>query len=84
MNEDLDDGPIIVQKEVPIKPDDTLHSLVLRSKVGYGASALADAVARILHEDVQVKANDEEEATYFSFPTPESIQRFRERGRRIR
>ena len=30
MNEQLDDGSIIIQKEVPIRPDDTLHSLVLR------------------------------------------------------
>jgi methionyl-tRNA formyltransferase len=84
MNEELDDGPIIVQKEVPIRPDDTLHSLVLRSKVKYGASALAEAVRRIREGKVDLKENDEVRATYFSFPTVEAIQRFRERGRKIR
>jgi len=84
MNEDLDDGPIIVQKEVPIRPDDTLHSLVLRSKVEYGASALSEAVEHIRDGRVRVTANDEDEATYFSFPTPEAIEEFRARGRRIR
>ncbi|MCS4034083.1 methionyl-tRNA formyltransferase [Salinibacter ruber] len=84
MNEDLDDGPIIVQKEVPIRPSDTLHSLVLRSKVQYGASALADAVQHIEDGTVEMTDNPEEEATYFSFPTPDAIARFRDRGRRIR
>ncbi len=84
MNEELDDGPIIVQREVPIRSDDTLHSLVLRSKVEYGVPALAEAVRQIMEGRVEPKENDGEEATYFSFPTPEAIQRFRERGRQIR
>lgn len=84
MNEELDDGPIIVQKEVPIRPDDTLHSLVLRSKVQYGASALAEAVQQIEDGTVETKENPEDEATYFSFPDAEAIQQFRERGRKIR
>jgi len=84
MNEELDDGPIIVQKEVPIRPDDTLHSLVLRSKVQYGASALAEAVQHIESGTVETLDNPEEEATYFSFPDGEAIRRFRARGRKIR
>ena len=84
MNEELDDGPIIVQRRVPIQPDDTLHSLVLRSKVGYGASALAEAVTRILEGSVETIPNPEADATYFSFPTDEAIQQFHDRGRRIR
>jgi methionyl-tRNA formyltransferase len=84
MNEDLDDGPIIVQKEVPIRPDDTLHSLVLRSKVQYGASALAETVQQIESGTLETKDNSESEATYFSFPDAEAIRRFRKRGRKIR
>ena len=84
MNEELDDGPIIVQKEVPIRSDDTLHSLVLRSKVQYGASALAESVRQIMKDAVDTKENPEEGATYYSFPSAEAIRRFRERGRRIR
>jgi methionyl-tRNA formyltransferase len=84
MNENLDDGPIIVQKEVPIKANDTLHSLVLRSKVEYGASALAEAVRQIIRGRVDPKTNDEANATYYSFPTAAAIRKFRERGRKIR
>jgi len=84
MNEELDDGPIIVQEEVPIKPDDTLHSLVLRSKVRHGGPTLAEAVRRIMSGGVELRENDESKATYFSFPNSEAIERFRERGRKIR
>jgi len=84
MNEKLDDGPIIVQKEVPIEPNDTLHALVLKSKVGYGASALAEAVEQIMEGTVEAKPNSEEEATYFSFPDRAAITRFRKRGRKTR
>jgi methionyl-tRNA formyltransferase len=84
MNERLDDGPILVQKTVPIRGDDTLHSLVLRSKVGYGAPALVEAVRRIQDGSPETIENPESDATYFSFPTPGAIQRFRSNGRRIR
>lgn len=84
MNEKLDDGPILVQKEVPIRRDDTLHSLVLRSKVGYGAPALVEAIERIRDGNPETHENPESDATYFSFPTAEAIQRFRSNGRRVR
>lgn len=84
MNEELDDGHIIVQREVPIKPDDTLHSLVLRSKAEYGAPALADAVRKIISGNVELQENEAERATYYSFPDEEAIAQFREMGRRIR
>lgn len=84
MNEALDDGPIIVQKEVPIAPDDTLHSLVLKSKVDYGISALAEAVAQIAGGRVETQPNREDNATYFSFPDQEAVAAFRRRGRTVR
>lgn len=84
MNEALDDGPILLQRTVSIRPDDTLHSLVMRSKVRHGAPALAEAIRQIQSGSVSTTPNPEAAATYFSFPTPEAIRRFRTRGRRIR
>jgi methionyl-tRNA formyltransferase len=84
VNEGLDDGPIIVQERVPIKQEDTLHSLVLRSKVQFGATALAAAVRQMLDGTVSVQDNPAEDASYFSFPTREAIRDFRARGRRVR
>lgn len=84
VNEDLDDGPIILQKHVPIQPEDTLHSLVLRSKVQFGATALAEAVEQIRDGTVSLQENPAEDASYYSFPTREAIRDFRARGRRVR
>ncbi len=84
MNEKVDDGPIIVQRRVPIKQNDTLHSLVLRSKVGYGAEALAEAVTRIENGTVTTTPNNAEEGSYYSKPTKEAVAEFRKRGRRFR
>lgn len=84
MNEKLDDGPIIVQKEVPISEKDTLHSLILKSKVQYGAKALAEAVAKIGNGEVKTLKNDSSEATYYKFPDEEAIKRFYGRGKKIR
>jgi methionyl-tRNA formyltransferase len=84
MNEKLDDGPIIVQKRVPIRDDDTMHTLVMRSKVEYGADALAEAIQQIMSGEVNATPNESRLATYYPFPTAEAIARFRRRGRRIR
>jgi len=84
MNEKLDDGPILVQRTVPIRLDDTMHSLVRRSKTKYAPSALATAVERILEGDIETIENPESEASYVSFPDAEAIARFRAGGRSIR
>jgi folate-dependent phosphoribosylglycinamide formyltransferase PurN len=84
MNEALDDGPIIVQRDVPITSEDTLHTLIRKSKIEYGAPALAEALQRIAEDRVETQENDEAQATYFSFPTDEAIAAFRRSGRRVR
>jgi len=84
MNEKLDDGPIILQREMEILDTDTLHSLILRSKVGVGAELLAEAVALIEAGNVETRPNDAAQATSVRFPTAEAIRAFRERGRKVR
>lgn len=81
MNEDLDDGPIIVQKAVPIHEDETQASLMRRCKV-VGGRLLAEAIDLFDVDGVQPRPNPREEATYFSFPTAEQAREFRARGNR--
>lgn len=78
----LDDGEILVQKEVPITPDDTWDTLVTRSK-SIGAQALIEAIKQIQNGTVQRKPNREEDSTYFSFPTAEDKKAFLKAGRRF-
>jgi methionyl-tRNA formyltransferase len=83
MTERLDDGDIIRQEPVPILADDTLDSLIRRTK-RFGAEALLQALEDIEQGKVVCKPNDASQATYFSFPTRKDAQRFRALGRRFR
>ncbi len=76
----LDDGDIILQREVEILPDDTWDSLVRKNKAA-GAQALIDAVRQIKDGSVKRKPNLEEDATYYSFPTAKDRRAFLQAGR---
>ena len=78
----LDDGDIILQREIEILPEDTWDSLVRKTKEA-GARALVDAVQQIKDGTVKRKPNPEEEATYFSFPTAKDRKTFIQAGRRF-
>ncbi len=78
----LDDGDIILQREIEILPEDTWDSLVRKTKEA-GAQALIDAVRQIKDGSVKRKPNLEEEATYFSFPTAKDRKAFIQAGRRF-
>jgi methionyl-tRNA formyltransferase len=82
MNEQLDDGPIIRQCTVPIAPRETQHSLLLKTKK-LGAELLLEALAALEQGAVELQANAKEQATYYSFPTPEDGRRFRALGLRF-
>lgn len=82
LDDQLDNGPILVQEEVPISPDDTWDSLVTKTKVA-GAEALIRAVGQIKVGTVERRPNREEEATYFSFPLARDRKVFLGRGRRF-
>lgn len=82
MNEHLDDGPILLQRKVPIAPDETHHSLILKTK-RVGAELLLEALEQLERGKVETKVNAREQATYYSFPTPQDGRRFRELGLRF-
>ena len=82
MNEQLDDGPIVLQRTIPIAPDETQHSLLLKTK-RLGAELLLEALAALEQGAVEPQINATEQATYYSFPTPEDGRRFRALGLRF-
>lgn len=81
MNEHLDDGPIVLQQAVAIRPGETQRSLMRRCKV-VGGRLLAEAFDLFEEGRIQTRDNPRDEATYHTFPTPEEARRFRERGGR--
>ncbi len=78
--EELDDGDILIQEPVPIYKDDSLDSLITRSK-HIGVEALLKALDQLGKGMVKPIANDRNLATYFSFPTRADAERFRSQGR---
>jgi methionyl-tRNA formyltransferase len=82
MNEDLDDGPILLQERVPIAPDDTQDTLIRKTKAA-GARLLVEAIDRLERGTVATMPNDRSQATYYSFPTREDGLRLRQQGRRF-
>jgi len=78
----LDDGDILIQREVEIAPEETWDSLVRKTK-GIGAEALVEAVRRIESGTVTRRPNVQDQATYFSFPAAADRRAFLAQGRRF-
>lgn len=82
INPKIDDGRIILQKEVDIEPRESLDALIKRTK-RLGAHLMIEAIEKIRNGNVKYIENKEEEGSYFSFPTKEDVKEFRRRGKRI-
>lgn len=82
MNEELDDGPILLQERVSITPDDTQDSLIRKTKA-VGARLMIDAIDRLEQGSATTLPNDRSQATYFSFPRRADGLRLRQLGRRF-
>ncbi len=82
MAAEIDAGDILVQYEVPINADDTLHSLVTRTKL-LSADALLGAATALQEGTAERRPLDLRRGSYFSFPTPAAYREFRARGRRL-
>ncbi|MBN2034866.1 MAG: formyl transferase [Deltaproteobacteria bacterium] len=78
----IDEGRIIAQKQVPIAPEETLDSLIKKTK-SIGAHLMKETIQKIESGSAHYKENRVEEGSYFSFPTRQDVREFRRRGKRI-
>jgi len=84
MDEALDRGDILLQEALAIEPGDTVHSLVMRSKVGTGRALLVRALELIERGEAPRRPMGEaSEYPYCSFPDDAAVAEFRRRGRRF-
>ena len=83
MVEKLDAGDILLQRPVPIRPEDSLHDLMVRSKE-VGVEALLEAIDadRARHASSRARWTPTQ-ATYFSFPKRADAERLRRMGRAL-
>lgn len=82
MNPGIDDGSIIAQRRFPIHDDDTVETLIGRSKA-LGAELLCEVLGGLKRGDVATAPNNAAEGTYYSFPTRTDVQTLRARGRAV-
>lgn len=81
VDEGIDSGPIIVQKEVEIG-NRTQEELILHTKK-LGMEAVAKSIDLIQKEQVQLIENDISQKTYFSFPTRQDVLEFKRNGKKF-
>jgi len=82
MDEKIDNGDIILQAKVSIRPEDTPHSIRARS-LSLGANLALRALRQMEAGTVAAVPNDGREATYYSLPTVEDARKLRRRGRTL-
>jgi methionyl-tRNA formyltransferase len=82
MSAGIDDGRIIDQRRFPIHANDTVETLIGRSKA-LGAELLADVLARLKQGNVTTYPNDAAEGTYYSFPSRKDVQHLKALGRAV-
>ncbi len=82
INAKLDDGEILLQRETPVEPGESLEELILRTKC-FGAQVMMDAVEGIRVDCTHPLPNNAAEATYFSFPTRLDVREFKAKGYRL-
>lgn len=82
MTEAFDAGPIIDQRRVPIRPDDTLHSLTERLGAA-GAAFAVDLLGEFPGAAFETRANPTTEDDYYPMPSPADRREFERRGNRF-
>jgi methionyl-tRNA formyltransferase len=82
VDEGIDSGPIIVQKEVEILPNESQQSLIKRTK-RIGMDAIIEAIKKIRDNNLNLLPNNDDEMTYYTFPTKEDVREFKKAGKKF-
>jgi methionyl-tRNA formyltransferase len=70
----LDEGPVLLQKEVDIQPDDTLGSLYFNHLFPMGVEAMVEAIDMVRNGTAPKVVQDESKATYESWCKADDVQ----------
>lgn len=82
INAGIDDGSILAQDETELLPNESLDSVIRRTK-RRGAKLVLDVLRRLRDGTVVESPNDRELGSYHSFPTKADVAEFRRRGNRL-
>jgi len=82
VDEEIDNGPIIVQKRILTEGRESLHKLYLKT-IEIGPEVLLEAVNKIDQGIEERILNDKNNATYFGFPDCEDVKEFKLKGNKF-
>jgi len=82
IDEGIDTGEVIYQKEIPISPNDTEHSLYFKCCEA-GTALLLKALMDFESGKVKPVNDKNTEDSYFSLPTKQAVRQFRRNGRKF-
>lgn len=82
MDSKIDNGKILGQKEVLIEKDETIFSLILKTKE-IGGEVMCDVLREIHAGKMVPKDNNTENGSYFSWPKVEDFKDFKKQGGRL-
>ena len=81
MAEKVDEGAVVFQDQLEIRPEESLHDLIRRSK-RHAAHCVATVLRQIQTDSQTICKIGDAVPSYFTFPTHEQIRNFRRRGLR--
>lgn len=83
MDEKLDDGDILLQKEFELNPRESLDALIRRTKK-MSSELFCEAIDILNKGNLNYIKNDVSLATYNTFPTKTDVKKFKGKGLRFR
>ena len=81
MNEGIDTGPILHQKKVKIL--NVKHWDLIKMTKFLGMEAVIESIKKIDSGKYKLRSNNDNKATYYSFPTKADVKVFRQQGGRF-
>jgi methionyl-tRNA formyltransferase len=81
IDEGIDSGPILVQRNISI--GERVQSKIIKETKKIGMDCMLEALEMIEIGNVRRMSNDADEATYFGFPTRADVKKFYESGARF-
>jgi methionyl-tRNA formyltransferase len=82
VDENIDSGPILVQKEIEIG-DDLSQAKLIKLTKRIGMEAIVEAIDMIHYNQVKTIPNPDDDMTYFSFPTRDDVKSFLKSGKKF-
>lgn len=82
MDSKIDNGKILNQEKVKIAEDETMFSLIKKTKE-IGGNLMCETIKSIQNQTILTKDNLSHDGSYFTWPTIEQLQSFTKQGGRL-